>query len=153
MALTFYTGDFLIIYTAVSILLSILLTINLPRGLWQMLSSLRASPQCVLFFFFFFHKKCVLATTTLSWQCSPMILVLCVPEVWPALWQRQCVRCPHPQHDDVTLKFLSAHGVQHQHLGGRQNYIPTLTGREQKMGTMKTGWQKRPSWRVRQMQD
>lgn len=58
MALTFYTGDFLIIYTAVSILLSILLTINLPRGLWQMLSSLRASPQCVLFFFFFPQKVC-----------------------------------------------------------------------------------------------
>lgn len=24
------------------------------------------------------------------------------------------MRCPHPQHGDVTLKSLSAHGLQHQ---------------------------------------
>lgn len=111
MALTFYTGDFLIIYAAVSILLSILLTISSPQGLWQMLSSLRAFPQCV---FFFPHRKCVLATTTSSCHCTVMTLVLCVPEVQLALWQRHCVRCPCPQRSDVTLKSLSACGLQHE---------------------------------------
>lgn len=96
MALTFYTRDFfLITYADVSILLSVLLTINMPQDLWKVTELTQGfSVMC------FFYRKRVLATTTLSYQCTLTRRMLCVPEVglagkavawedemgWPLIW-------------------------------------------------------------------
>lgn len=140
MALTFYTGDFfLITYTAVSILLSILLTINMPQGLWKM-TSLRAFMQYVSSTENLFLLPQLCHAIALQ-QREHYVLLKCAGPVA----KRQYMRYLYPQWGGVTsasassvqqtsvtenrrqivgADFLSTHRLQHEGFGGGKTTSP-----------------------------
>lgn len=141
MALTFYTGDFfLATYTAVSILLSILLTVNMPQGLWKMTrSSLRAFLQCVSSTENAFLPQLCHANA-LWWESC--VFLKCAGPVAKRQWVHKvpvpivgwccqhvgqlCTTTPATENSGqmAGAEFLSTEGLQHEGFGGGEATSP-----------------------------